>query len=205
MKNQPTNRSITVGRDEEEKAQRERVFSDVHESGIGLILSTIITVIRLDTYSICVCICTMDSGNIPEGEGQQQQEYPAVFISNLQWWTTDVDVETECSQYGRVLNIRFIEDKSCGKSRGMAIVDMDSQDAVQRCIEGMNGKDIHGRQCRVSRQYAKYQQQTPPGGGGGTTAMMMNPSYSNRGGGGMMMGMMNRPPPPQGRPPPPMP
>ena len=133
--------------------------------------------------------------NLPDASAgqQQQQEYPAVFISNLQWWTTDVDIETECSQYGHVLNIRFIEDKSCGNSRGMAIVDLDSQDAVQRCIEGMNGKDIHGRQCRVSRQYAKYQQQGPPGGGGG-------------GGGGGMMMMMNtqRPPPPQGRPPPPM-
>jgi len=137
----------------------------------------------------------MDGSGDAYQQQQQQQEYPAVFISNLQWWTTDIDVETHCSQYGRVLNIRFIEDKSCGKSRGMAIVDMDSQDAVQQCIEGMNGKDIHGRPCRVSRQYAKYQQQAPAPGSGGNGGMMMNR-------GGMMM-MMNRPPPPQFRPPPP--
>ena len=145
------------------------------------------------------------------GEGSQQ-EYPAVFISNLQWWTTDVDIETECSQYGQVLHIRFIEDKSCGKSRGMAIVDLDSQDAVQRCIEGMNGKDIHGRPCRVSRQHAKYQQGGAPaggvmnrGGGGGGMMMMMN---RGGGGGGMMMGgpppPHHRPPAPGGVPPPPL-
>lgn len=140
----------------------------------------------------------------PSGDEGSQQEYPAVFISNLQWWTTDVDIETECSQYGQVLHIRFIEDKSCGKSRGMAIVDMDSQDAVQRCIDGMNGKDIHGRPCRVSRQHAKYQQGGAPAAGGvmnrgGGMMMMMNR------GGGMMMGgppPPHRPPAPAGAPPP---
>lgn len=102
--------------------------------------------------------------------GQQQQDYPAIFVSNLQWWTSDIDLETECSKYGKVLNIRFIEDKSCGKSRGMAIVDMDTQEAVQACIDQMNGKDINGRPCKVSRQMAKYQQQQQqphPGAGRG--------------------------------------
>lgn len=140
---------------------------------------------------------------MPDGGEGSQQEYPAVFISNLQWWTTDVDIETECSQYGQVLNIRFIEDKSCGKSRGMAIVDMDSQDAVQRCIDGMNGKELHGRPCRVSRQHAKYQQGPPAAGGvmnRGGMMMMMNR-------GGMMMGgppPPHRPPAPAGTPPPPL-
>jgi len=105
-----------------------------------------------------------------EAGGQQQQDHPAIFVSNLQWWTSDIDLETECNKYGKVLNIRFIEDKSCGKSRGMAIVDMDTQEAVQACIDQMNGKDINGRPCKVSRQMAKYQQQQHqphPGGGRG--------------------------------------
>ena len=133
---------------------------------------------------------------------QQQQEYPAIFISNLQWWTSDVDIETACSKYGKVLNIRFIEDKSCGKSRGMAIVDMDTQDAVQGCIDEMNGSDFHGRPCRVSRQYAKYQGQQQSQQQGQHAAAAAAAAMMMRGGaGGMMYGHA----PPQGMRPPPGP
>jgi hypothetical protein len=122
---------------------------------------------------------------------QQQQEYPAVFISNLTWYTTDVQLEHLCSEYGKVLGIRFIEDKSCGKSRGMCVVDLDSQEAVQQCIDSMNGMTIDGRQVRVNRQYAKYQGQGQQGGppphagmGGGMGRGGMGPP------GGGMPGMM---------------
>ena len=55
---------------------------------------------------------------------QQGEEGLAVFVSNLQWWTTDAELEQLCAPYGAVAGIRFIEDKACGKSRGMAVVDI---------------------------------------------------------------------------------
>lgn len=129
-------------------------------------------------------------GVLQQQDAQQQQDVPAVFIGNLQWWTSDVDLETECSKYGNVTNIRFIEDKSCGKSRGMAIVDFDGHDAVQACIAGMNGKELNGRPCKVNKQMAKYQQQQQQQQqqqfhGGGGRGMMMG---RGRGRGMMMMG-----------------
>lgn len=63
----------------------------------------------------------------------------AVFISNLQWWTTDAEVEAACAPYGRVTSIRFIDDKACGKSRGMAIVEFAEPGAAAMCITGLNG------------------------------------------------------------------
>ncbi|KAI7839116.1 hypothetical protein COHA_007121 [Chlorella ohadii] len=88
-----------------------------------------------------------------------QEEGSAVFISNLQWWTTDAELEQLCAAYGRVTSIRFIDDKACGKSRGMAIVEFAEADAASQCITGLNGRDINGRPCRVAHQ----QQRNQPG------------------------------------------
>lgn len=63
----------------------------------------------------------------------------SVFFSNLQWWTTDVEIEGICSEHGPVLAVRFIEDKACGKSRGMAVVDVASLTTAQAIIAGVNG------------------------------------------------------------------
>jgi hypothetical protein len=68
-----------------------------------------------------------------------QGDGSAVFISNLQWWTTDAELETLCASYGTVTGIRFLDDKACGKSRGMAIVEFAEAHAAEACIGGLNG------------------------------------------------------------------
>ena len=141
-----------------------------------------------------------------DGGPSTSSDANSVFITNMQWWTTDVELEQACSQYGQVAGIRFIEDRACGKSRGMAVVDFTHPQAAQACIDGMNGMIINGRPCRVQKQ---MQRPMPGGRGGGG---MMHGGRGGRGGGGrgggmdpsmMMMGGM--PPPPQwGMPPPQM-
>lgn len=139
----------------------------------------------------------------------------AVFITNLQWWTTDVELEGICSVYGPVKSVRFIEDRACGKSRGMAVVEFAEYPASQACIENLGSTVINGRPCKVQRQ-----QQRPLGGMGGPGGMMGMPGRGGmmpgRGGGrgrggrgdpNMMMGMGGPPPPMdasmmQGMPPP---
>jgi RNA recognition motif-containing protein len=80
-----------------------------------------------------------DDGRGPGGAGGGEGSEIAVFIGNLQWWTTDVELETHCSEYGQVANMRFIEDKACGKSRGMAIVEFADPEAAARCVSSLNG------------------------------------------------------------------
>lgn len=48
---------------------------------------------------------------IPAHASGHQDEGSAVFISNLQWWTTDAELEQACAAYGCVVSIRFIDDK----------------------------------------------------------------------------------------------
>lgn len=46
-------------------------------------------------------VSSVPSGNVNElSNGQKSGS--AVYIANLQWWTTDADVERFCSAYGQV-------------------------------------------------------------------------------------------------------
>lgn len=124
------------------------------------------------------------------------QEGPpsAVFVSNLQWWTTDVELEAMCSEYGTVTGIKFIEDKSCGKSRGMAVVDFESQSSVQACIDGMNGKEINGRPCKVTRQMQQPHRHAGPVMGGPGRGMGGRGMMGRGGRGGVQDSSMMMPP-----------
>ena len=63
----------------------------------------------------------------------------AVYVANLQWWTTDAEVESACAEFGRVAGLQFFEEKSNGKSKGYALVTfVDSADA-DACLQGLNG------------------------------------------------------------------
>lgn len=46
----------------------------------------------------------------------------SVYIANLTWWTTDADVEGVCSQFGRLKGLKFMEERSNCKSKGVAQV-----------------------------------------------------------------------------------
>lgn len=126
----------------------------------------------------------------------------SVFITNLQWWTTDSELEQLCAAYGQVVNVRFIEDRSCGKSRGMAVVEFQSPESVGQCINGLSGQEINGRPCKVTPQNA---------GRGGMPGMAQNmqggrgfmgqPGPGRGGMGGRGRGNMMGPP--GGMPPPP--
>ncbi|KDD73568.1 hypothetical protein H632_c2048p0, partial [Helicosporidium sp. ATCC 50920] len=65
-----------------------------------------------------------------------------VFLSNLQWWTTDAEIEARCAPHGTVMAVRFVEDKASAKSRGMVNVDFEEPEAVARAVSALNGADI---------------------------------------------------------------
>lgn len=57
----------------------------------------------------------------------------SLYIGNLQWWTTDSELETLCSKHGQVLNIKTFEDKTTGKSKGYVLVQFASAEAATAC------------------------------------------------------------------------
>lgn len=73
-----------------------------------------------------------------------------LFVGNLQWWTTDADLEAALSEYGRVKSIEFSQEKASGKSRGCCDVQFYNYACARACKEGMNGRVLDGRACVIT-------------------------------------------------------
>ncbi|KAJ4835952.1 hypothetical protein Tsubulata_026180 [Turnera subulata] len=73
-----------------------------------------------------------------------------LFVGELHWWTTDAELESVLSQYGRVKEIKFFDERASGKSKGYCQVEFFDATAAAACKEGMNGHVFNGRACVVA-------------------------------------------------------
>lgn len=73
-----------------------------------------------------------------------------LFVGELHWWTTDGEIEDVLSQYGRVKEIKFFDERASGKSKGYCQVEFYDATAAATCKEGMNGHVFNGRACVVA-------------------------------------------------------
>ncbi|CAN0890893.1 Cleavage and polyadenylation specificity factor subunit 6 [Linum grandiflorum] len=73
-----------------------------------------------------------------------------LFVGELHWWTTDAEIEGVCSQYGRVKEIKFFDERASGKSKGYCQVEFYDANSAASCKEGMNGFMFNGRACVVA-------------------------------------------------------
>jgi RNA recognition motif. (a.k.a. RRM, RBD, or RNP domain) len=62
-----------------------------------------------------------------------------VFVGNLQWWTTDAELEAACAEFGPVSAVQFTEDKASGRSKGYARVHFSDATAAEQCKAGLSG------------------------------------------------------------------
>ncbi|GBG88094.1 hypothetical protein CBR_g46583 [Chara braunii] len=100
---------------------------------------------------------------------QGEAEEPTIlFVGNLQWWTTDAELENILSEFGRLRFFRVIEDKASGVSKGYCVVEFESRTSAVDCKEKLHGKVINGRPAVVAfksgmlrreNQNANHQQQ----------------------------------------------
>jgi len=91
----------------------------------------------------------------PEVDGDMQYEQhtsdqTALYIGNLTWWTTDKELETLFSEFGRLKNIKFFEDKVNGKSKGYALVEYHNADSAFHAKDKLHQRFINGKQCIVN-------------------------------------------------------
>ena len=93
------------------------------------------------------------------------------FVGGLAWATDDRSLEAAFSSYGEILDSKIINDRETGRSRGFGFVTFSSEQSMRDAIEGMNGKELDGRNITVN----EAQSRRSGGGGGG---------YGGGGGGG---------------------
>jgi RNA recognition motif-containing protein len=84
-----------------------------------------------------------------------------LYVGNLAYSVTSESLEQMFLEFGTVVSAQVIQDRDTGRSKGFGFVEMQSDDAAERAINGMHGKDCGGRALTVNE--AKPRE----GGGGG--------------------------------------
>lgn len=72
-----------------------------------------------------------------------------LYVGNLNWQTTEADLQTAFEAFGQVSSVTIIKDKYTGQSRGFGFVEMADDSEGQAAIDGLNGKEIDGRTLRI--------------------------------------------------------
>lgn len=86
-----------------------------------------------------------------------------LFVGNLTFQTTDVDLRAAFQPFGAVVDVKVVTDRETGRSRGFAFIEMASEDFARKAAEGLNGATLDGRPLRV----AEAEERRPGSGGGG--------------------------------------
>ena len=85
-----------------------------------------------------------------------------LYVGNLPWRATEAGLKEVFGSFGKVLSVSIVTDRDTGRSRGFGFVEMDDAD-MTKALEGANGREIDGRQLRVS----EARERAPRSGGGG--------------------------------------
>jgi RNA recognition motif-containing protein len=83
-----------------------------------------------------------------------------IYIGNLSYSSTEDDIRKAFEAFGAVDSAELVMDRSTGRSRGFAFVQMSNDDEAKAAIEGLNGKDLDGRSLKVNE--ARPRAERPP-------------------------------------------
>jgi len=103
-----------------------------------------------------------------------------LYVGNLSYSVTSSQLQEMFSQYGNVVSAQVIQDRETGRSKGFGFVEMDTDEAAQAAIQGLNEQDNAGRPLRVNEAIPKENR----GGGGGGGGGYGGGGRGGRGGGG---------------------
>lgn len=73
-----------------------------------------------------------------------------VYVGNVSYLATEVDLQMLFSQAGTVASITLIRDRETGRSKGFAFVEMSSPAEAQKAISMFHGFSLGHRQLRVN-------------------------------------------------------
>jgi RNA recognition motif-containing protein len=77
-----------------------------------------------------------------------------LYVGNLNYNTTEADLRTLFSEYGKVTDVRVIGDK------GFGFVEMDTQLEAEKAKDELDGREFNGRSLKVNEA-----QKNPASGG----------------------------------------
>ncbi len=101
-----------------------------------------------------------------------------LFVGNMSFQTTEADLRALFEPFGQLSRVHIAMDRETGRARGFAFVEMPNDAEAAKAIQGLDGKDLGGRNIKVNEARPKE-----AGGGGGGSRGPGGPR-GNSGGGG---------------------
>jgi len=88
------------------------------------------------------------------------------YVGNLPFTFTQVDLQELFQGFGPVRSAQIITDRETGRSRGFGFVEMETAEALQQAIAGLNERNVQGRNLTVNeaRERAPGAGPRPAGG-----------------------------------------
>jgi RNA recognition motif-containing protein len=74
-----------------------------------------------------------------------------IYAGNLNYNLTEEDLEKVFGEYGDVTSVKIIRDKYTDQSKGFGFIEMADDEAAQKAINELNGKEVRGRELRVNQ------------------------------------------------------
>jgi RNA recognition motif-containing protein len=74
-----------------------------------------------------------------------------LYVGNLSYDTTEDTLRTLFAEFGEIESVSVITDRSTGRARGFAFVEMSTEESAQAAISGLNGKMVDEREIRVDK------------------------------------------------------
>ena len=88
-----------------------------------------------------------------------------IYVSNLSFNTSDVELNDLFAQYGTVTSAKVIMDRETGRSRGFGFVEMSDDSEGKEAMAALNNKEVEGRAMSVSIAREKTERSNSGGGG----------------------------------------
>lgn len=73
-----------------------------------------------------------------------------IYAGNLNFTITEDELADVFAEFGNVVDVNIIYDKYSNQSKGFGFIEMENADDTNSAIEGLNGRDVKGRELRVS-------------------------------------------------------
>jgi len=85
-----------------------------------------------------------------------------LYVGNLSFQTSEARLREIFSAYGEVASASLVMDRETGRPRGFGFVEFNDDGQAKAAIDGLNGKNIDGRDLTVNEARPRE-----AGGGGG--------------------------------------
>ncbi len=90
-----------------------------------------------------------------------------IYVGNLSYKVNEEELKQEFEAFGEVESAKIIQDMYSGRSRGFGFVEMPTKTEAESAIEGLNGKEMKGRELKVSEAKPRSERGRHGNRGGG--------------------------------------